>query len=221
MAVQKFVEGGGLKAGERILKAESFRRLAGKVSGHGFGGGVGIAIGEGGRGHGCPREKVKSACVTLPKTSGKGKRAFGAERAGSRVVSHGALPLRRWTCRRNTWTGLDISADMDKRVRFLRKKSRSGAQEVIMSDEKTLVGAVKTEQGVEVKGMLMQPVVEKCEGCDRVRTFEEQQFCGSYPNPAKKWFDGRCNFATHIKTESGKAAKVNPLKASKRAAKGR
>ena len=47
-----------------------------------------------------------------------------------------------------------------------------------MSDEKTLVGAVKTEQGVEVKGMLMQPVVEKCEGCDRVRTFEEQQFCG-------------------------------------------
>ncbi|MFR5647877.1 MAG: PxxKW family cysteine-rich protein, partial [Bilophila wadsworthia] len=49
----------------------------------------------------------------------------------------------------------------------------------------------------------------------------EQQFCGSYPNPAKKWFDGRCNFATHIKTESGKAAKVNPLKASKRAAKGR
>ena len=81
------------------------------------------------------------------------------------------------------------------------------------------MGAVKTEQGVEVKGMLMQPVVEKCEGCDRVRTFEEQQFCGSYPNPAKKWFDGRCNFATHIKTESGKAAKVNPLKASKRAAK--
>ena len=54
-----------------------------------------------------------------------------------------------------------------------------------MSDEKTLVGAVKTEQGVEVKGMLMQPVVEKCEGCDRVRTFEEQQFCGRGPNPAK------------------------------------
>ena len=52
-----------------------------------------------------------------------------------------------------------------------------------MSDEKTLVGAVKTEQGVEVKGMLMQPVVEKCEGCDRVRTFEEQQFCGRVVKP--------------------------------------
>ena len=33
--------------------------------------------------------------------------------------------------------------------------------------------------------------------------------------------NGRCNFATHIKTEGGKSAKVNPLKASKRAAKGR
>ena len=72
-----------------------------------------------------------------------------------------------------------------------------------MSDEKTLVGAVKTEQGVEVKGMLMQPVVEKCEGCDRVRTFEEQQFCGSYPNPAKKWTAA----ATLLPTSRRKAAR--------------
>ena len=84
-----------------------------------------------------------------------------------------------------------------------------------------LLNAVKTAEGVVVNGFVVSPIIDKCEGCDRVRTFEEQQFCGSYPNPAKKWFDGRCNFATHIKTESGKAAKVNPLKASKRAAKGR
>lgn len=90
-----------------------------------------------------------------------------------------------------------------------------------MSDEKTLVGAVKTEQGVELKGIVMEAIIDKCEGCDRVRTFEEQKFCGSYSNPARKWVDGRCNFATHIKNEGGKAAKVNPLKASKRAAKGR
>ncbi|HIW77675.1 MAG TPA: PxxKW family cysteine-rich protein [Candidatus Bilophila faecipullorum] len=90
-----------------------------------------------------------------------------------------------------------------------------------MSDEKTLVGAVKTEQGVELKGIVMQPIIDKCEGCDRVRSFEEEKFCSSYPVPARKWADGRCNFATHIKVESGKAAKVNPLKASKRAAKGR
>ena len=100
-----------------------------------------------------------------------------------------------------------------------------------MSDEKTLVGAVKTEQGVEVKGMLMQPVVEKCEGCDRVRTFEEQQFCGSYPNPVNSPFvekvevvrKGRVRRAKlfYLRERTGKAAKVNPLKASKRAAKGR
>ena len=90
-----------------------------------------------------------------------------------------------------------------------------------MGNEATLVGAVKTEQGVELKGVLMQPVVDKCEGCDRIRSFEGENFCSSYPNPARKWFDGRCNFATHIKAESGKSAKVNPLKASKRAAKGR
>ena len=71
-----------------------------------------------------------------------------------------------------------------------------------------LLNAVKTAEGVVVNGFVVSPIIDKCEGCDRVRTFEEQQFCGSYPNPAKKWFDGRCNFATHIKTESGKAAKV-------------
>ncbi len=89
-----------------------------------------------------------------------------------------------------------------------------------MSDVKALAGAVKTEQGVELNGFLLKPVVEQCNGCDRVRSFEEQQFCGSYPDPARKWVGGRCNFATHIKLEAAKTAKVNPLKASKRAAKG-
>ena len=84
-----------------------------------------------------------------------------------------------------------------------------------------LEGAVKTEQGVEIKGVIMQPTIDKCEGCERLRTFEEQHFCSSYPNPARKWADGRCNFATHIKAEAAGKARVNPLKASKRAAKGR
>ncbi len=90
-----------------------------------------------------------------------------------------------------------------------------------MSTKKLLEGAVKTTQGVELKGIVMQPIVEKCEGCDRIREFENQRFCSTYPVPEKKWFNGRCNFATHVKIESGKVAKVNPLKASKRAAKGR
>lgn len=86
--------------------------------------------------------------------------------------------------------------------------------------DKTLEGAVKTEAGVEVNGILIQPVVEQCAGCDRVRSFEGQEFCSSYPVPARKWAGGKCNFATHIKAQGSAKAKVNPLKASKRAAKG-
>ena len=84
-----------------------------------------------------------------------------------------------------------------------------------------LQNAVKTADGVAVNGITVLPVVEKCEGCDRVREFEGQNFCSSYPNPERKWADGRCNFATHVKVQVAAAAKVNPLKASKRAAKGR
>ena len=90
-----------------------------------------------------------------------------------------------------------------------------------MSEQKPLEGAVKTEKGVELNGFALQPIVEQCGTCDHIRAFEGQQFCGSYPNPMRKWVGGRCNFATHIKVETSKSAKVNPLKASKRAAKGR
>ena len=84
-----------------------------------------------------------------------------------------------------------------------------------------LQNAVKTPEGVVVKGFILSPCVEQCSGCERVRQFEEQEFCSSYPDPASKWNGGRCNFATHIKAQSSSQAKVNPLKASKRAAKGR
>lgn len=83
-----------------------------------------------------------------------------------------------------------------------------------------LEGAVKTENGVELNGIILQPVVEQCKGCERVRTFEGQEFCSSYAAPSKKWTLGKCNFATHVKAEVVAKAKVNPLKASKRAAKG-
>lgn len=86
---------------------------------------------------------------------------------------------------------------------------------------KKLEGAVKTDAGVELKGVLLHPIVEKCDGCSRIREFDGEDFCGTYPFPERKWADGRCNFATHVKVEVSKAAKVNPLKASKRAAKGR
>ena len=88
-------------------------------------------------------------------------------------------------------------------------------------EAKILAGAVATDSGVQVNGILCLPVVEKCEGCDRIRNFESQNFCSSYPIPEKKWTLGRCNFATHIHDASRSQAKTNPLKASKRAAKGK
>lgn len=84
-----------------------------------------------------------------------------------------------------------------------------------------LQNAAKTAEGVVVNGFVLSPVVEQCTGCDRMREFEGEQFCSSYPTPARKWDAGRCNFATHFKSAVVAAGKVNPLKASKRAAKGR
>lgn len=84
-----------------------------------------------------------------------------------------------------------------------------------------LENATKTAEGVTVNGIVLSPVVEQCEGCNRLREFEGEKFCSSYAFPAKKWVGGNCNFATHIKVAAVKGAKVNPLKASKRAAKGK
>lgn len=84
-----------------------------------------------------------------------------------------------------------------------------------------LLNAVKTAEGVTVNGFLISACVEQCDGCERVRAFDDQKFCSSYPDPASKWQGGNCNFATHIKVQAADKAKVNPLKASKRAAKGR
>ena len=84
-----------------------------------------------------------------------------------------------------------------------------------------LENATKTAEGVVVNGFVLSPVVEQCNGCERMREFDGEQFCSSYPAPARKWAVGRCNFATHATAQATAAAKVNPLKASKRAAKGR
>ncbi len=67
-------------------------------------------------------------------------------------------------------------------------------------------------------------IVEKCEGCSRIVAYETGKFCAVYPHPAMKWKRGICNFATHVKREIEKDAsgkKINPLKAAKRASRGR
>lgn len=84
-------------------------------------------------------------------------------------------------------------------------------------------GAVMTAEGLSFKGAIMEPVVEKCEGCDRTVAFEDTSYCHTYAQPERKWARGICNFATHVRAEveKGGKIKVNPLKASKRAARGR
>lgn len=65
---------------------------------------------------------------------------------------------------------------------------------------------------------IFQPIIDRCEGCDRVIEVESQKFCKTYSCPAAKWKLGLCNFASHVKPEVlASTLKVNPLKASKRA----
>jgi hypothetical protein len=77
--------------------------------------------------------------------------------------------------------------------------------------------------GCSANGGNCEPIVEKCVGCERTKEFEGQKFCASYPEPSRKWAHGVCNFATHVRATVDKEGKikVNPLKASKRAARGR
>ena len=82
-------------------------------------------------------------------------------------------------------------------------------------------GASQTPEGMLYNGAVFQPVIDKCEGCSRIREFAGSEYCSSYPLPTAKWSMGACNFSTHARAATaGAQAKVNPLKASKRAAKG-
>ncbi len=91
-----------------------------------------------------------------------------------------------------------------------------------MAKKNYFEGAKKTEKGLLFKGFILEPVIDKCEGCERIVEFEGEKYCASYPKPSLKWRNGACNFATHIKaTIDHGEIKINPLKASKRAARGR
>jgi len=67
-----------------------------------------------------------------------------------------------------------------------------------------------------------QVIAENCEGCDRIIEGTIGKVCSAYPAPEKKWQGGICNFASHVKIEiKSEETKVNPLKASKKAAAGK
>lgn len=107
-------------------------------------------------------------------------------------------------------------------IRTLFQTIHAPCEGDIMSEMKPLEGAEKTDAGVKVNGVVLQPIIDKCEGCDRARAFDGQTYCSAFPAPASKWRMGnRCNMATHIQVQQAAVQKVNPLKASKRAAKGK
>jgi len=76
-----------------------------------------------------------------------------------------------------------------------------------------------TAKGCGYKGGVCLAIAEACSGCGRSQEFATGWYCTSCPDPSIKWKNGNCNLATHIVIEPVAAkAKVNPLKASKRAA---
>ncbi len=78
-----------------------------------------------------------------------------------------------------------------------------------------------TKKGCSFNGGRCHQIVENCEGCERILTFEDNRYCASFPDPAVKWRRGSCNLATHVKVQkpaAAETAKINPLKASKRSA---
>ncbi|MFH1152578.1 MAG: PxxKW family cysteine-rich protein [Pseudomonadota bacterium] len=71
--------------------------------------------------------------------------------------------------------------------------------------------------GCTFNGGECKPIIEQCEGCNRVVECEGGKYCSAAPDPAVKWKNGNCNLATHIKiVVETKKQKLNPIKASKR-----
>ena len=74
-----------------------------------------------------------------------------------------------------------------------------------------------TKKGCSFNGGSCHPIIDKCEGCNRVIEYSSEKYCMMYPDPASKWVVGSCPSATHIKKDkSEEVQKINPLKASKR-----
>jgi len=82
--------------------------------------------------------------------------------------------------------------------------------------------AFMTRKGCNFNGGQCHAVVDSCQGCSRSIQFPEGTFCNVAPNPSVKWARGNCNMATHLERKPvEQAQKLNPLKASKRAAGGK
>lgn len=72
------------------------------------------------------------------------------------------------------------------------------------------------------QGVTLKPTTEKCEGCTNVVAEGEEKHCRIYRDPAFMWRDDSCRMATHLVRKAETTdAKINPLKASKRASRGK
>jgi len=72
------------------------------------------------------------------------------------------------------------------------------------------------------------PIVDEClkgdddKACENIVDMPNGKYCTKFPNPESRWERGHCPLATHVKVDFSTPIekKLNPLKASKRAAKG-
>ena len=72
--------------------------------------------------------------------------------------------------------------------------------------------------GCSYNGGICHEIVESCQGCNRQQEYTSGWYCTACPEPTLKWKRGNCNLATHVSEAASKSsAKINPLKASKRA----
>jgi hypothetical protein len=73
------------------------------------------------------------------------------------------------------------------------------------------------KKGCSYNGGQCHPIVERCEGCQRVMEFPAGKYCMSFTEPKVKWQRSACPLATHVKREYQVSnRRLNPLKASKR-----
>ncbi len=73
------------------------------------------------------------------------------------------------------------------------------------------------KSGCTFNGGSCSPIIEKCEGCNKIIEFSSKKYCSTVPAPESKWRNGICNLASHVKVEKvKKVQKLNPIKASKR-----
>lgn len=78
------------------------------------------------------------------------------------------------------------------------------------------------KKGCSVYRGMCVPVISDCQGCQNIVRYLDEEFCSIYSEPHIKWYFRDCNAATHVEQEKIKdKPKINPMKAAKRAMKGR